>query len=1201
MRSLSLSLSLDVRSAAKSAHSAIPHSDSPHTGGAPPQVAMRSTAEETDPEWRRARNCGMAAEAAKQVKALRRLLDAPGLDDIAIKSVSEGLRSDVLGVVEAAAEVCSAHAGAGVAAPLSHAWPRAPPPALPVMAVGLVTAAQKTGDGGMLMRLASSRPDGGGELAAAVSEALELRPESWASMRAFVVNFLFHGSGLDAQHERTVGVAVSDAYARVRLHEAAVNAASANLDSVRDVALLPLCYAGGGDSAEGWSWINTSLQQLRVASSRTTGNDGSQVLRLLLPRLCVHSALELALAHRSAIPPLRLLGEALSSSAGATSVSGLQQLLVASVHLLCLLPGVRERELLLKALQQLAAAGTLRTCEAPMLGILVAAVMREQHSGDGAGTAAKLEAERLLPSLVKALSEAKPASSAGVESMTKIEPLSAWLGRTQHIATGLWRCWATLDALDSGGSQADATREMETWFSSASKAAMHVGDAPQQSMVGICSASLLLHRSNAARLVVISVLRRSAQSDLVPASGAMGYLAVALQALQVGVDTDAAGASRGSAQAALLHLIPVIGALSGSAARATFRFLKQLLFGGLNIDVCCTLLCTFWLARRNASGADEVFDALSGAIRSAAAATAVTPAEMQAHSAMMETGRTYCLACRTEVSASVTGGCPLCGSQQSAMATDPRPVAAAPVAAAACLLRVCEAAPHEGLPFIATIMALLAHGRANCASTAPIALECLATMTEAGELAPLALVKLLRTTFDVRSDTGSGWASALYGTGSGQSDAGGAALVRCLACVVDEYRLPVESLAEGEDNQKAQDSVAAEPPADDEHQERDAIKKEYDEAVVSVAAFEEVVAALSRGLLTKEFPAGRSGTRAQIFDTLRQFVENAVDAECLRNLTQGVGAAELLRQEITSAATAAVGGTDGVAATWESVAACESYVVAVLHAQAESCWRSGDKGVFPKGLELGQRLVDLSLAGAGGDSTAKLVGAASIRCLSGAQALLPVDLPALLSKQGYGASLPPADAFDNRQREGSPRTGAIMITPTVSDVLNTYDPAARKGSSGGLRQVYGFGAHTVLAHMDTSAQPAAPSPTGSEVVTELGANTEFDHINTVLGVLDQLGICDPSTDSSSSGKWNTWLAQLEHAVEAAAALAFGVATGDQTLAAPAAPTSEREREVAAASDLARLLLYAPGWAESRAGVLARALDLLTERVAGGAG
>ena len=1135
------------------------------------------------------------------MKALRRLLDASGLDDVAIKSVSDGLRSDLLGVVEAAVEVCIAHAGAGVAAPLSHAWPRAPPPALPVMAVGLVTAAQKTGDGGMLMRLASSRPDGGGELAAAVSEALELRPESWPITRAFVVNFLFHGSGLNAQHEQKVGVAVSDAYARVRVHEAAVNAASANLDCMRDVALLPLCYPGGGDSAEGWSWINTSLQQLRVAFRRTTGNDGSQVLHMLLPRLCVHNALELALSQRSAVPALRLLGEALSTGAGTLSVPGLQQLLVEAVHLLALLPGVRERELLLKALQQLAAAGTLRTCEAPMLGLLVAAVIREQHSGDCAGTAAKLEAERLLPSLVKALSEAKPASSAAVESMSKIEPLSAWLGRTQHIATGLWRCWAKLDGLDSGGSQTDATREVEMWFCSASKASILVGDSPQQSMVGICFASLLLHSSNAARLVVTSVLRRSAQSHFVPASGAMAYLAVALQALQVGVDTDAFGSSRGSAQAAVLHLIPVIGALSGSAARATFRFLKQLLFGGLNIDVCCTLLCTFWLARRNASGADEVLDALSAAIRAAAAATAVTPAEMRAHSAMMEAGRTYCLACRTEVSASVAGGCPLCGSQQSAMATDPRPVAAAPVAAAACLLRVCEAAPHEGLPFIATIMSLLAHGRANSASTAPIALECLATMTEAGELAPVALVKLLRTTFGVRSDTGSGWASALYGTGSGQSDASGAALVRCLACVADEYRLPLQTLPEGEDTQTAQDSVAAEAPAD-EDQETDAIKREYDEAVASVAAFEEVVDALSMALLAKDFPPGRSGTRAQIFDTLSQFVEDAVDAECLRKLTLGVGAAELLRQEILSAATAAVGDTAGVAATWESAAACESYVVAVLQMQAATCWRSGDKEVFPKGLELGQRLVELSLAGAGGDSTAKLIEDASIRCLSGAQAVLPVDLPALLRKQGYNASsLPPAGAFDNRQRENSLRTGAIATTPTVSEVLNTYDTEARKSWPGGLRQVHGCGAHTALAHMDTVAQPPPSSPALSEVATELGANTEFDHINTVLGVLDQLGICDPSMDSSSSDKWNTWLAQLEHAVEAAATLAFGVVTGDQVPAAPTAPKTEREREVAAASDLARLLLYAPGWAEPRAGILARALDLLTERVAGGMG
>eukprot|EP01043_Picozoa_sp_COSAG02_P109367 COSAG02_NODE_45440_length_357_cov_0.693798_1_plen_118_part_11 len=118
-----------------------------------------------------------------------------------------------------------------------------------------------------------------------------------------------------------------------------------------------------------------------------------------------------------------------------------------------------------------------------MLALLVAAVLREQHTGDVAGTAAKLEAERLLPSLIEAFSEAKPASVAAVESMSQLEPMSAWLGRTQHLATGLCRCWATLDELDSGGSQVEATHEVETWFVSNSKAAACVGDALQLSMV----------------------------------------------------------------------------------------------------------------------------------------------------------------------------------------------------------------------------------------------------------------------------------------------------------------------------------------------------------------------------------------------------------------------------------------------------------------------------------------------------------------------------------------------------------------------------------------------------------------------------------------------------------------------------------------------------------------------------------------------
>lgn len=1148
----------------------------------------------------------------KQLKALRRLLDVPALDDIGVKALSDGLRSDHLPVVEAALAVCAVQdKSRQVSAPLSHAWPRAPVPALPLMAGGLVAAARKTGDSAMLLRLAASRRDGGGELAAAVCEELELQPESWAIMRAFVANFLLHGSGLDDQQGHQVGVAVSDAYARVRLHEAAINAAATNLRSIRDVALLQLCFAGGGESGEGWSWIDIALQQLDVASRRSKDNDGAQTLRLLLPRLCLHNAMELALAQRSAVPPLRLLGQALSSCTQTMAAPAVNQLLITTVHLLCVLPGMRERELLLKALQQLAEAGILKACEAPMVALLAAAVLREQHNGDGTGNAAKLQAEQLLPVLFAALSEARAVSSAAVESMSQMEPLSAWVGRTHHNVTGLWRCWATLDRVDSDGSQAEAVHELETWFRTAYTAVKRVGDTPQQSMLAICSASLLLHGSDSARLVSISMLRRSSQRHLVHANAAMVYLAVALQVLQANAAVDVAGSSHSSAQAALLHLIPVVGALSGSAARATFRFLQQLLFGGMTIDVCCSLLCTFWLARQNTSGADEVFDALSGAIRCAAAATIVTPAERKAHSAMIEAGRTHCLACRTEVPASETESCQLCGSQLTAIAADPQPIAAAPVTAAACLLRVCEAVPHHGLPFIATIMDLLAHGRSTAGSTAPIALECLATMAEAGELAPLPLLKLLRTSFDVTVDTGSGWASALYGAGSGQSDAGGAALVRCLACVAHEYRLPVEITAEAEDGQKAQEP-AAEDLADADQEGggyEHAAKEEYDAAVASVAAFEEVVAAFSGALLRKDFPAGRSRTRAQIFDALRQFVDDGMDAECLQPLTQGVGAAEILREEVLSA-DSGYAATDGVGGTWESAAACESYVVAVLQLQAGSCWRSGDKEVFPKGLELGQRLVELSVSTADSASVARLTAAAAIRCLSGAQETLPVDLSALLAKQGYDTStLPPADAFDGRGRDGSAQPVAIMTTPTALDVLHS-DTATdfRHGAGGerGLRQVYGYGAHAVRARADINAQ-AASSDTGSIMtVTELGTNTEFDHISSVLGVLDQLGISDPSSDSSSNDKWNAWIAQLDHAVEAAAALAFGTATSDQAAAAPdavmlATRTTEREREVAVASDLARLLLYAPGWAESRAGVLARSFDLLTERVDGSGG
>ena len=82
----------------------------------------------------------------QQVKALRKL-QPQGLDDVAIKVLSDGLRSEGLGVVEAALDVCAAHTGGATAAPLSHAWPRAPAAALPMMAAALVEAAKRSDDG----------------------------------------------------------------------------------------------------------------------------------------------------------------------------------------------------------------------------------------------------------------------------------------------------------------------------------------------------------------------------------------------------------------------------------------------------------------------------------------------------------------------------------------------------------------------------------------------------------------------------------------------------------------------------------------------------------------------------------------------------------------------------------------------------------------------------------------------------------------------------------------------------------------------------------------------------------------------------------------------------------------------------------------------------------------------------------------------
>lgn len=55
-------------------------------------------------------------------------------------------------------------------------------------------------------------------------------------------------------------------------------------------------------------------------------------------------------------------------------------------------------------------------------------------SAESSGSAAKLEAERLLPTLVGALSAAKPL--VGGTTTSEVVPMSAWVGRAQSAAMG---------------------------------------------------------------------------------------------------------------------------------------------------------------------------------------------------------------------------------------------------------------------------------------------------------------------------------------------------------------------------------------------------------------------------------------------------------------------------------------------------------------------------------------------------------------------------------------------------------------------------------------------------------------------------------------------------------------------------------------------------------------------------------------------
>ena len=245
--------------------------------------------------------------------------------------------------------------------------------------------------------------------------------------------------------------------------------------------------------------------------------------------------------------------------------------------------------------------------------------------------------------------------------------------------------------------------------------------------------------------------------------------------------------------------------------------------------------------------------------------------------------------------------------------------------------------------------------------------------------------------------------------------------------------------------------------------------------------------------------------------------------------------------------------------TPETIAACQGYVVGVLRAQAGSCWRSGAKLVFPKGLELGSAVAELAC------KPASELAAAALCCLAGAQEQLPVDLPGLLAAQGLPdpLSLPAADAFDGRN------SGAVEITLTMLDVL-TDDPA----------------------DSDSPDESAAALPEG--FVPQGAPQTEGAVQSSILGVLDQLAMAEPSL--ASGEKWERWMAQLQADIRAAAAIAFAAGSSSDTAGSAAAQGAHT-----VAADLARLLLHAPGWAATREPVLARCVGLLTEKGSGGGG
>jgi len=103
---------------------------------------------------------------------------------------------------------------------------------------------------------------GANELAVAVAELLrgataQTVSGAWGTLRLFVSTLLLRGPSHDLRSSE------EDAYLRVELHEACIEALAAVPDCLRELALVTCCGSG---QITGWQWATTALRQVKRAS-----------------------------------------------------------------------------------------------------------------------------------------------------------------------------------------------------------------------------------------------------------------------------------------------------------------------------------------------------------------------------------------------------------------------------------------------------------------------------------------------------------------------------------------------------------------------------------------------------------------------------------------------------------------------------------------------------------------------------------------------------------------------------------------------------------------------------------------------------------------------------------------------------------------------------------------------------------------------